>query len=484
MTIPQRHNPWLQQGLLALIVVLALAGAWRSGRLLINHDGGWNTHVSGDKFLNSLCVNEQSQSATCTEVVDSKWGGFDLYWGSNRFVFPTSFFGLAYFIAVAVWFGLLFPMTRRTPWIPMLSLGMVSMGLIASIVLMFIMTVVLDGWCSQCALVHAINGTIVIAAFAAIALNQKGTTDANRSTRQSTTQMTFGNPHVLTALTTAIIAMTLVGTYGYFHGMSEARRQWRKARGYADVIAEFQRDEAFLLREFAAQPKLDSARLVASQGDGETIPGKTTITIFVDHANAGRACFHKRFANEYAALFGPDATIDIRSYPANHADDIADLVMPTNPQSIPAFAFAAAREMDPKIANSVVHQHLLKPGPARDGKDYSTLAEALKTPIDTFLAMTESAAVAERVNEDVRLAHQAGITQAPAVILNGRRVPTICLQSSLFWHAISTQQHHGGLESDEPAPLQNPGHCSCRKAQTQCQTNEPQTQRNSENLIP
>ena len=82
------------------------------------------------------------------------------------------------------------------------------------------------------------------------------------------------------------------------------------------------------------------------------------------------------------------------------------------------------------------------------------------------MAAADSAEAAELVVDDISLALSAGITHAPAVILDGRHVPPICLQSPLFWKTVAERraEQRGGIHhtSRETAGESN----DCRQSKT------------------
>ena len=70
---------------------------------------------------------------------------------------------------------------------------------------------------------------------------------------------------------------------------------------------------------------------------------------------------------------------------------------------------------------------------------YADLAMQIGLDGDKLVADMESAPVEQAVEADVALAAELGVTGTPAVFLNGRRVPRLCLHNSVFWEAIAAE---------------------------------------------
>ena len=70
---------------------------------------------------------------------------------------------------------------------------------------------------------------------------------------------------------------------------------------------------------------------------------------------------------------------------------------------------------------------------------YADLAMQIGLDGDKLVADIESAPVEQAVAADVALAAELGVTGTPAVFLNGRRVPRLCVHNSVFWEAIAAE---------------------------------------------
>jgi len=57
-----------------------------------------------------------------------------------------------------------------------------------------------------------------------------------------------------------------------------------------------------------------------------------------------------------------------------------------------------------------------------------------------LVADMQSDMVRRAIVADALLARRLGVTKTPAVFLDNRRVPDLCLQSSVFWEAFSVNR--------------------------------------------
>ncbi|UCG15568.1 MAG: HPr-rel-A system PqqD family peptide chaperone [Phycisphaerales bacterium] len=424
------------------IVALAVGGAWVSGTLLVEHDGGWQATGEGTSFLLRLCESQIFASASCTGVADSRWGSFDFHFGTRRFVVPTSLMGLAYFTSVAIWFTMVgrVPAWSRRTW--RLVLLVVFSGLIGSIFFLTIMLLAVDSWCPLCALANGLNAGIVLTVLILRRVSR------SRSVRRTSSGLT--DPPVvariqrrLSACAFAACCVACLGMWFYFNAVTEARRQWRKAFGIKQAVAALQRDADFVLREYYAQPTVyipqrdSNVRALPATGDADRV----VIVVFTDYDCAGCACFERRRQRVINEVFGDELSLDIRHLPAAAAEDTdrasEQPTVPDLPVSSASLAAEAARLQGGQRAFDEMHRLLFEHRKDRPNWDYAALARQSGLNADRLLADMESDAVRRAVQSDVALARRLGVTTTPTVFLNGRRVPDLCVDSSVFWRAIA-----------------------------------------------
>jgi protein-disulfide isomerase len=81
------------------------------------------------------------------------------------------------------------------------------------------------------------------------------------------------------------------------------------------------------------------------------------------------------------------------------------------------------------------HDLLFESGRKLADFDYRGLAAQLDLDPDQFLETMDSAAVMDRIKEDIKLGIQVGVDATPAVYLSGRRVPRVAVRVPIFWQS-------------------------------------------------
>ena len=84
-----------------------------------------------------------------------------------------------------------------------------------------------------------------------------------------------------------------------------------------------------------------------------------------------------------------------------------------------------------------MHSLLFQHRKDRPHRDYANLARLAGLDVDRFLAYMTGDSVRQRITRDAALASRLGVTATPALFLNGRRVPDLCVESRVFWQTIS-----------------------------------------------
>lgn len=341
-TISER---WLTRG----IIVLAIGGAFASGVLLAYHDGGWQTAgTSGTGYLANLCHPPSIPSASCANVVGSRWGALDFQIGSRRWVVPLSFLGLAYFLTMAVWFTFTGG-TRGGTWLERyapLSAGL--LGFVGSCGLIGVMAFVIRSWCPLCVIAHLANFAMVGLMVARARRDRGAPGEASAFSGPRVAAGSMQGHLARLAVLTSLCA--IVGGWMLFDRTIELRRQWRKANGLRKAIEAMQEDETLMLYSFLAEP----VHKVPAGADGHRID-QPRIVLFLDAKSRSSQCFESAWRDRYAPAVGDAIPVEIR-----HLNDEASRAL--------ASAF------------------------------------------------------------DVR--------QAPAAVVDGRRVPDLCLRSDAFWTVV------------------------------------------------
>jgi hypothetical protein len=131
--------------------------------------------------------------------------------------------------------------------------------------------------------------------------------------------------------------------------------------------------------------------------------------------------------------------VDLRHYVPESADAVTDDCYKPRRERRMACAAEAARSQGGEPAFRAMHNLLFRHRKVRPEPDYADLAKRIRLDVPRFLADMRSDRVRRTVQEDMELAAQIGIHQAPTVFLNGRRVPDLCLTSRAFWKRMASE---------------------------------------------
>ncbi len=411
------------------IIACALGGAGVSGTLLKAHDGGWQIASRDGVGLIQYCNAQIIPNADCPQVMGSRWGSFDARIGSHRVLVPTSLIGLAYFVAVAVWFGMVSPGGVRGGWTWPITILAVAAGLAGSLFLVVIMAVSVSRWCPLCVVAHLLNGAIVIA-----------TLWLWRRTRRSPDCSVPVVPGMIRlrrrlAWSAATVALgAAVGFWLYFDAVTEARRQWRKYTHLKQAVTALQDDPQLTLRAFYAQEVVEDLwddRNADSEWGVSTL--RPRLTVFTDYDCGPCACFESTRERVISVAFTDGVDLQVRYCPETTGTGRADV------STLAASCAAeAARRQGGSDAQLRMHRLLFIHRQAGPQRDYADLARQAGLDVDRFLEDWQSEPVREAVLSDIGLANSLKVS-APAVFLEGRRVPDLCVESPTFWEAVSAE---------------------------------------------
>lgn len=422
-----------------LLVGLALTGAYVSGMLLVEHDGGWQTSQESAPVL-GLCESEDRPTASCASVIGSRWGALDFHVGSRRIVVPTSLIGVIYFVSLAIWLTMLAPIQVSDAWAWRVTLGAVTAGVMASVALSFNMIVVLPKWCPLCSAAHGISGLL---ALGTLWVWRKGRREA--SVGGTVCDATAGLRPVVgfRQLVTAgaVCATVGVALWGYSDTTTEVRRQWRKLHRIRQVIAGMQDDAAMMLREYDAQPLISKESVPGAGRLAASFDAAPTLVIFSDYDHSPCACFEVRRRTLIEPAFDGRLEIEYRIVSAKPDDATSNGneggMSPPAYATPPAAAAEAARIQGGHEAWATMHALLFRHRYDAGGRDYGQIAASAGLNVERFMRDLVSDDVRRSVERASKDAADLGIETTPAAVLNGRRVPDLCMTSSAFWTAMA-----------------------------------------------
>ncbi len=416
------------------IVVLALLGILFTGALLADHDGGWDSgHNLGTAFLLQLCASDALPSASCADVVASRWGSFDFYYHTRRYLVPMSFIGLAYFLTIAIWFTFCGIPPGYATW-RRRGVGLfVTGGLLVSVSLTIVMAFSLKSWCPLCVFAHFANLAIFVAFVLAWRLTRTEGPDKPPA-------KTVGNRDLelrlgLLALATSV---AVVGcAWFYFDTVLETRRQWRRAHGLKQAIEALQDDAAFTMREFFAEPVQPVPRKEPDLDDT-----RPTMVVFRSFESNASACFEQDWRDEFSREAGDSLRIEYRHTPLDLIQAVSEGRPLDDSETAPLRAMEAARLQHDPAAYDRLAVALFRSRKSHTTPDFAALAHRVGLDALRLTNDMASDAVRRRVMEDLALAVSLHVDHTPTIFIEGRRVPNLCVKSSAFWAAIG---HEPGL---------------------------------------
>lgn len=416
------------------MIALAFVGLTVTGTLLGDHDGGWVTeHHTGTAFLLQLCSSTALPSASCADVVASRWGSFDFYLGERRILVPMSFLGFAYFLTVVIWltFCGLPPVGAR--WRRRAVALFAGAGLSVSIALTAVMGYSLEHWCPLCMLAHVTNLGLGVLLFFSWRLDR--TVPDPLVTGRETSHHQLERRLALVTLATAVVGVG--ATWIYFDTILETRRHWRRAGGLKNVIESLQGDAGFTLREFFAEP-VQSIPL-RDQGVADHRP---TIVVFRSFTSDANACFEQDWRQAYAAQAGQALRVEYRQTPVALVRAVGAGIAPDDGDTVVLRAVEAARRQHHPRGYHRLTGYLFRARKSTTQPNVPALARQAGLDVDRLMIDMASDDVREAVFDDLALAGTLGVDYTPAIFIEGRRVPNVCVKSPAFWAAIG---HEPGL---------------------------------------
>jgi hypothetical protein len=241
---------------------------------------------------------------------------------------------------------------------------------------------------------------------------------------------------VATALVAIVVSLT--GLWLYYDASSTAKRYWREAVAFERILNQLKQDETLLLDQYyAAEHVQIPLRNDAARNDRNT--PLATMVVFSNFGCSACSCFGWQWQRMIEPAFKGRLIVDHRHYVPESADAVTDNYYESPRERHMACAAEAARLQGGEPAFRAMHNLLFRHRKARPEPDYADLAKRIRLDVPRFLADMRSDRIRRTVQEDMELATQIGIHQAPTVFLNGRRVPDLCLTSRAFWERMASE---------------------------------------------
>ncbi|MHC4709706.1 MAG: DsbA family protein [Planctomycetota bacterium] len=413
-----RANPFQRpHWLVAAIVLLCLAGAWVSGELVRQHAG-----ATGG-VLARICHAVQGSGVGCAGTLESPFSELRIPVPRPTRNFsitvrdvtvPVAFLGLAYFVLIGVWYVVA---GHGRPW-HRVPLHVAYCGLVMSAFYMGLMAFGAAPWCVGCIAVHTINLLLVAAVW--------------RLDRATPSDKTVT---VTTRQAVAAVAMALIlvgGLWLYRRDNLGHRADRNRLLPYQEMVLSLQKDPAFLMREYLAQPQRE-----IPLRQSEVMPeGNAQLVVFTDFECPACYCHATTIQDTLVELFGGRLTVLARHYPlcADCNDGVTETVHANACRA--ALAAEAARRLGGEEAFTRMHHALFENRDRLGDETYRRLARQIDLDPDLLAATMESDAVRRIVAGDIALANELGIAGTPAMFLDGRLVNELC-ESAVFWRAYA-----------------------------------------------
>lgn len=378
---------------------VAAAGMFFSYSLLQQSHGG-----TGSALLAPLCGEATDGVTDCQSVVNSAWGSWPISARSGSPRIPVAAFGLGYFAIFAAWFVFVGPPRRSRGWW-LLPLALVALGgAMQSAQLVHAMLAVLKRPCVNCLIVHGLNALLLVLLVAAVPWT--------RRTPAAPPYPAHG--HALAALTAGaavFLIPPIVSLLLTFNGLQ--RYATTELRRIID-------DPAFARWSYERQPAVD---VPLAEGIDLVGPADAanTVIVFIDLQCERCKALQERL-DRLAAAHPSSLRIGYRHFPLDPScNDTLKRAM-HGEACAAAQAVEAARRLGGVAAAEKMRRMIhAEPGLLGDGP-LATFAATAGLDAAAFEAARRSAEVAGRVRDDIELAKRLGLSGAPHVYLNGRKL--------------------------------------------------------------
>ncbi len=427
--------------ILVCILLLCLAGAWISGDLVRQHAG------ATDGFLARVC--RATTGTGCSAALESRWSEItvpvpiptrDFSTLVRRVKVPVAFLGLAYFVFMGVWFGLLGgPRRFGRPWHQLpLRIGYCSLSF--SLLFVGLMAVGASPWCLLCLAVHMIN-VLLVAAVWQLARRWEAAADTPvTSPPEQLARVTLTTREVLATLTVALAVVA--GLWLHRRENLMHRDERNRLSQFETMVTSLQRDTDFLRREFFAQPRYE----IPLRETETTVDDRPRLVVFTDFQCPACYCNAQTIKNGIVAVFDGVIDVHLRHYPlcSECNDDVTGSI---HPQACAAARVAeSARLQGGEQAVARMSELLFARRGELDDDLYHELAREIGLNPELLAAQMDSQEVHRLVDDDIALARELGVTGTPAMFLDGRRVTELC-NTLAFWRTYAkTHPGPAGLE--------------------------------------
>jgi uncharacterized membrane protein len=414
----------------AAVLALSLAGALISGYLVKHEAQIWSSSAAEADLLARFCSAAGGGEVDCDAALRSDWAKLALPIPmfrpelAIRWVhIPIAFLGLAYFVFLGAWFGLTgVPRPQEPGWVRHLPRVLSLLGAAASCFYIGLMMFSAAPWCLACVSIHLINFVT------AYLIHRTGPGTAEK--KEILWDSRRAN-HRAGLKAVAVGIVLVLGLWSYYRQTLFLGAKLNEMRVYKAAVDQMRRDEAFLLREYLAEPQYDIPR---RKGEGDSAWPR--LVIFTDYECGACKCAARTAEQLVAKKLGGRLNLDFRHYPlcSTCNDGVNGEYHPN--ACAAARAAEAARRLGGEEAFRKMSELLFEHRSELNGALYRRLAESISLDSKSFLDEMNGPAVRDIIQADVAMARTMGVRGTPAIYLDGRRVSPLC-QTPVFWEAIA-----------------------------------------------
>jgi protein-disulfide isomerase/uncharacterized membrane protein len=384
--------PGRDKGLVAALVVLALAGAWISLMLTSVHlaSAGGRPAV-----FRLLC---RARGGGCDQVLDSPWATLPGH-------VPVAAAGLAYFGALAVWYLVVGGADRsgRAWHFPVLLLH--CLGGLASVLLIGIMITQVRAVCWWCALTHGINFALLWLAW------RLWSREGRREGGPVWPPARLGLAGLLLMIAVAVLSIQRLG-------IAQLQGRVRAAQG---ELARFRGDG-----ELMQHLVLRSRPVEIPVRPDDTVLGRDTaphtVVVFSDFQCPGCRELAAFLESSVIPAYGDRLRLIYKHFPLDTGCN------PRLPRTLhssaceAAYAAEAAREIGGREGFLAMHRALFQQQPRLGERRWSEIAGRAGLDGARVAELVAGGSHRDRITQDVQLGYDLKLDETPSVFVDGRRL--------------------------------------------------------------
>jgi len=438
---------WLKRVLVVSAIGLSLFGAYLSTQMLLQHLFGKST----SSLLTAMC---DGAGGGCDKIAASRWSTIPPKPKTSRHVadqpgrsgnasaargaglhVPVPILGLLYFSFLAAWFlgvGCPNELGRRWQWVPFIA---VLAGNGWSIFFMYLMAKVIGAWCAGCLTIHAINLLLLIIVVVTCPRWWRKRIAPSLAAAHPNVPPKTVIPHPTARL--ALVTLALAACFGLIGGaIAVAAVLALEVAKSKPIVEEVVGDPEILARMYSKRDKIELPVAPDAPACGAAHGAPLTMIVFSDLTCSNCKEFEELLTETILPRSGDRLRVVFKHFPLS--DRCNPYVRARGyPQSCEAACAVEAARL--QGGNELFWKMLAEVrAHSEDLASFDYRAEAVKLGLDgdRFLADMRSAAVRNRIHEDVELGHKLAVEATPTVFLNDRIVPDVAHDKPAFWELM------------------------------------------------